>query len=247
MTFAAVRRSLLAFVVVGLIALPATVRADQKAIAEARKLESEAKVEVTKAQKTLDTAKEAIKAKNPEYAAAQKEAAKAKTEQDAAMRAAADKAKASPEYLAAKKAFETSDADVKAVQLEIRAAGASSPKALTDKMNVATAKRAEAKTTMEKLENEAVASDEKVQAAKTAHTAADAKLAEQDKKLEEVAATDKACEDAKKELEDAQKKLEEAKAHTAEVIKQNKDESKGKRGKGGGGAAGGAGGAGGGK
>ena len=51
---------------------------------------------------------------------------------------------------------------------------------------------------MEKLENESVAADEKVQAAKTAMSTSQAKLQEQDKKLEEVAATDKACEDAKK-------------------------------------------------
>lgn len=243
MTFAAVRRALLVVVLAGLFAWPATVRADQKAIAEARKLEAEAKVGVVKAQKALDTAKEAVKAKNPDYAAAQKEAAKAKVEQDAMMKAATEKSHASPEYVAAKKAFDTSDAEVKAIQLEIRAAGAGAGKPLTDKMNAATGKRAEAKTAMEKLENESVAADEKVQASKAALTAAEAKLAEQDKKLEEVAATDKACEDAKKALDEAQKKLDEAKAHTADVIKQNKDESKGKKGGNGGGRAGGGGGA----
>ena len=238
MTCTARRVSLFVFLLLGLLALPAAVHADPKAIAEARKQESEAKVAVAKAQKSLETAKEAVKVKNPEYAAAQKDANKAKVEHDAATKAAAEKARATPEYAAAKKAFEEADANAKTVQSEIRAAGTSAGKPLTDQLSAATATRAEAKAAMERLENEAIAADEKVQAAKAALTAAQAKLEEQGKKLEEVAATDKACEDAKKELEDAQKKLEEAKTAVAEAIKKNKEESQGKRGKGGGGVRG---------
>jgi hypothetical protein len=109
MTFALLRRSMLGVFVAALVAVPSA-RADQKAIQEARKAESEAKVNVAKAQKAVDQAKEAAKAKDPAYAAAQKESSKAKLEHDNAARAATESARASAEYTAAKKQFDDADA-----------------------------------------------------------------------------------------------------------------------------------------
>src|SRR4051812_5528960 len=114
MKFASVLRAMpMAFVFVAMIALPQVARADQKAVADARKNLADAQAAAKTAQATFDKAKEPIQAqlaKSPEYAEATKILTKAKADLAVAMKALLDKVHASPEYTSAKKAFDDADA-----------------------------------------------------------------------------------------------------------------------------------------
>jgi chromosome segregation ATPase len=178
--------------------------------------------------------------KSPEYTAAMDALKKAKADYETASKPVLDKVHASPEYVEAKHDYDSADARLASLK---SSGNATDVTAMTTVNN----DKGAAKQKMERLDNEALAADTNVQAAKKGIADAEAKIAEQNKHLDELVAADQPCTDAKTALDDAVKKVADAKLNLQNAIKQNQEEAKnhgsssGGSSKGGGGAMGGGG------